>query len=224
MIGGRILTTTREQFQTELDQLKSDIITMANLSGDALTKAVESLYDQSIDQAKEILEEDKKIDDLEDDINDKSVLLIAKQQPVATDLRRIIMYLRVVTDIERMGDNAKNIAKATIHLDKNHTTIPEGLRQMHEITMEMLKTAMHAFKYEDITIATKLAETDDKVDKMYKQIVSELLGETATNPDKIQYVMQVAFCARYLERFADHITNIGESILYLVKGKSTKIN
>ena len=134
------------------------------------------------------------------------------------------MYLRVVTDIERMGDNAKNIAKATIHLDKNHTTIPEGLRQMHEITMEMLKTAMHAFKYEDITIATKLAETDDKVDKMYKQIVSELLGETATNPDKIQYVMQVAFCARYLERFADHITNIGESILYLVKGKSTKIN
>lgn len=224
MIGGRILTTTREQFQTELDQLKSDIITMANLSGEALTKAVESLYDQSIDQAKEILEEDKKIDDLEDDINDKSVLLIAKQQPVATDLRRIIMYLRVVTDIERMGDNAKNIAKATIHLDKNHTTIPEGLRQMHEITMEMLKTAMHAFKYEDITIATKLAETDDKVDKMYKQIVSELLGETATNPDKIQYVMQVAFCARYLERFADHITNIGESILYLVKGKSTKIN
>lgn len=224
MIGGRILTTTREQFQTELDQLKSDIITMANLSGEALTKAVESLYDQSIDQAKEILEEDKKIDDLEADINDKSVLLIAKQQPVATDLRRIIMYLRVVTDIERMGDNAKNIAKATIHLDKNHTTIPEGLRQMHEITMEMLKTAMHAFKYEDITIATKLAETDDKVDKMYKQIVSELLGETATNPDKIQYVMQVAFCARYLERFADHITNIGESILYLVKGKSTKIN
>lgn len=224
MIGGRILTTTREQFQTELDQLKSDIITMANLSGDALTKAVESLYDQSIEQAKEILEEDKKIDDLEADINDKSVLLIAKQQPVATDLRRIIMYLRVVTDIERMGDNAKNIAKATIHLDKNHTTIPEGLRQMHEITMEMLKTAMHAFKYEDITIATKLAETDDKVDKMYKQIVSELLGETATNPDKIQYVMQVAFCARYLERFADHITNIGESILYLVKGKSTKIN
>ncbi|MCM3738728.1 phosphate signaling complex protein PhoU [Oceanobacillus luteolus] len=218
------MTTTREQFQTELDQLKSDIITMANLSGEALTKAVESLYDQSIDQAKEILEEDKKIDDLEDDINDKSVLLIAKQQPVATDLRRIIMYLRVVTDIERMGDNAKNIAKATIHLDKNHTTIPEGLRQMHEITMEMLKTAMHAFKYEDITIATKLAETDDKVDKMYKQIVSELLGETATNPDKIQYVMQVAFCARYLERFADHITNIGESILYLVKGKSTKIN
>lgn len=218
------MTTTREQFQTELDQLKSDIITMANLSGEALTKAVESLYDQSIDQAKEILEEDKKIDDLEADINDKSVLLIAKQQPVATDLRRIIMYLRVVTDIERMGDNAKNIAKATIHLDKNHTTIPEGLRQMHEITMEMLKTAMHAFKYEDITIATKLAETDDKVDKMYKQIVSELLGETATNPDKIQYVMQVAFCARYLERFADHITNIGESILYLVKGKSTKIN
>lgn len=218
------MSTTREQFQSELEQLKEEVIKMANLSGEALSKAVDSLFNQDIEQAKAILEEDKKIDELETEINEKSVLLIAKQQPVATDLRQIIMSLRVVTDVERMGDNAKNIAKATIHLDKNLSAIPEGLKQMHEIAMDMLKTSMHAFKYEDITIASKLAETDDKVDKMYKHIVSELLGETATNPDKIQYIMQVAFCARYLERFADHITNIGESILYLVKGKNYNLN
>ncbi|GGN63820.1 phosphate signaling complex protein PhoU [Oceanobacillus indicireducens] len=218
------MSPTREQFQSELEQLKEEVIKMANLSGEALSKAVDSLINQDLEQAKEILEEDKQIDELEREINEKSVLLIAKQQPVATDLRQIIIALRVVTDIERMGDNAKNIAKATIHLDKNLSTIPEGLRQMHEIAMDMLKTSMHAFKYEDITVAEKLAETDDKVDKMYKHIVSELLGETATNPDKIQYIMQVAFCARYLERFADHITNIGESILYLVKGKNYNLN
>ncbi|MCF3941777.1 phosphate signaling complex protein PhoU [Oceanobacillus alkalisoli] len=218
------MSTTREQFQSELEQLKEEVIKMANLSGEALSKAVDSLFNQDIEQAKAILEEDKKIDELETEINEKSVLLIAKQQPVATDLRQIIMSLRVVTDVERMGDNAKNIAKATIHLDKNLSAIPEGLKQMHEIAMDMLKTSMHAFKYEDITIASKLAKTDDKVDKMYKHIVSELLGETATNPDKIQYIMQVAFCARYLERFADHITNIGESILYLVKGKNYNLN
>ena len=129
-----------------------------------------------------------------------------------------------MTDIERMGDNAKNIAKATLHLDKNLSTIPEGIKQMHEITLDMLKSSMHAFKYEDIAIAGNLATTDDKVDLLYKHVVSELLGETATNPDKIQYIMQVAFCARYLERFADHITNIGESILYLVKGKNYNLN
>lgn len=218
------MSTTREQFQIELEQLKEEVIKMANLSGEALSKAIDSLYNQDIEQAKEIFEEDKQIDALEAEINEKSVLLIAKQQPVATDLRKIIMSLRVVTDIERMGDNAKNIAKATVHLDNNLSTIPDGLRQMHEITMEMLKSSMHAFKYEDTTIASKLAETDDQVDKMYKQIVSELLGETATNPDKIQYIMQIAFCARYLERFADHITNIGESILYLVKGKNYNLN
>ncbi|WP_156856791.1 phosphate signaling complex protein PhoU [Oceanobacillus sp. AG] len=218
------MSPTREQFQSELEQLKEEVIKMANLSGEALSKAVDSLINQDLEQAKEILEEDKQIDELEREINEKSVLLIAKQQPVATDLRQIIIALRVVTDIERMGDNAKNIAKATIHLDKNLSTIPEGLRQMHEIAMDMLKTSMHAFKYEDITVAEKLAETDDKVDKMYKHIVSELIGETATNPDKIQYIMQVAFCARYLERFADHITNIGESILYLVKGKNYNLN
>ena len=218
------MSPTREQFQSELEQLKEEVIKMANLSGEALSKAVDSLFNQDMEQAEEILEEDKQIDDLETEINEKSVLLIAKQQPVATDLRQIIIALRVVTDIERMGDNAKNIAKATIHLDENLSTIPEGLRQMHEIAMDMLKTAMHAFKYEDITVAGKLAETDDKVDKLYKHIVSELLGETATNPDKIQYIMQVAFCARYLERFADHITNIGESILYLVKGKNYNLN
>jgi phosphate transport system protein len=215
---------TREQFQSELEDLKEEIIKMANLSGEALSKAIDSLYNQDVEQAKQILEEDKQIDALEADITERSVLLIAKQAPVATDLRQIIISLRVVTDIERMGDNAKNIAKATIHLDKNMTAVPEGLRQMHEITMDMLKTSMHAFKYEDVTVASKLAETDDKVDKMYKHIVSELLGETATNPDKIQYVMQMAFCARYLERFADHITNIGESILYLVKGKNYNLN
>lgn len=218
------MNTTREQFQIELEQLKEEIIKMAELSGEALNKAIDSLYKQDIESAKEIIEEDKKLDAYENDIIDRSVLLIAKQQPVATDLRQIIIGLRVVTDIERMGDNAKNIANSTIQLDKNLSTIPEGIKQMHELTMEMLKSSMHAFKYEDISIAKKLAEMDDKVDTMYEQIVSELLGETATNPDKIQYIMQVAFCARYLERFADHITNIGESILYLVKGKNYSIN
>lgn len=218
------MTTTREQFQGELDQLKEEVLKMANLSGEALSKAIESLYSQDTTLAEQVIEEDKKIDQLDREINEQSVLLIAKQQPVATDLRQIIIALRVVTDIERMGDNAKNIAKAAIQLDKNLSTIPEGLREMQEITEAMLKSSMLAFKNEDITIAGKLAETDDKVDKMYEQIISELLGETATNPDRIQYIMQVAFCARYLERFADHITNIGESIIYLVKGKNYKFN
>lgn len=218
------MTTTREQFQGELEELKEDVMKMAKLSGEALSNAIESLFNQDIELAKQVLADDKEIDAIEADINEKSVLLIAKQQPVATDLRQIIITLRVATDIERMGDNAKNIAKATIHLDENNSTIPEGLKQMQDITLDMLKSSMHAYKYEDITIAGNLASNDDNVDQLYKRVITELLGETATNPDRIQHVMQVAFCARYLERFADHITNIGESIIYLVKGKNYNLN
>ncbi|MGJ9456976.1 phosphate signaling complex protein PhoU [Oceanobacillus sp. CF4.6] len=215
---------TRNQFQNELDVLNEDIIELANASGQALDESIDSLFNQDVELAKHVIENDKKIDRKELEINDKTILLIAKQQPVATDLRRVITALKILTDIERMGDNAKNIAKSTIHLGKNSSAIPSDLRQMHQMTKDMLFSATQAFKYEDISVARKLADMDDEVDKLYKTIVSELLGETATHPDKIQYVMQIAFCARYLERFADHITNIGESILYLVKGENFNLN
>lgn len=218
--GGDKMTKTREQFHSELKELKEEIIEMAKMTSEALKKSMDALYNQDVELAAKIIEEDKAIDKKEAEINDKSVLLIAKQSPVASDLRQIIIALRVATDIERLGDNAKNIAASTINLGKNLSTIPEGLRQMHEIAQDMLKSAMKAFEYEDITIAANLEVIDDDIDKLYNQMVSELMGETATNPDKIQYIMEVAFCARYLERFADHITNIGESILYLVKGDS----
>ena len=157
------------------------------------------------------------------EINEKAVLLIAKQQPVAKDLRRIIMTLRIVTDIERMADNAKNIANSTIQLAQYETSVPFSIRNMYEKVTSMLNRAILAFEHEDITLAKQLAVMDDEIDELYHTMISELLGETATNPEKIQYVMQVAFIARYLERFADHITNIGESILYLVKGENYKL-
>ncbi|AXI09466.1 phosphate signaling complex protein PhoU [Oceanobacillus sp. 143] len=215
---------TRDQFQQELEELDRNIIELARDAGEALKAAMDALYSQDSDLAKRIIEDDSKIDRKELDINNKAILLIAKQQPVATDLRRVIIVLRIVTDIERMADNAKNIARSAIHLGENMSTLPQGLRKMQEMTIEMLEAAILAFQKEDIVSAGKLAEMDDQVDKLYKKVVSELLGETATNPDKIQFVMQVAYCGRYVERFADHITNIGESILYLVKGENFNLN
>ncbi|SHF61208.1 phosphate signaling complex protein PhoU [Ornithinibacillus halophilus] len=217
--------TIRGQFHNQLDEIKQDIVDLANISEKALRVAIDALYNQDVSLANEVITNDKVIDKKEMEINDKTTLLIAKQQPVATDLRRLIIALRIVTDIERMGDNAKNIAKATIHLgEDNLIKIPEDLKQMRDLTLQMLDTAMNAFKYEDISVARKLPELDDKVDKLYKTIVTELLSETATDPNEIQYVMQIAFTARYLERFADHITNIGESILFLVKGENVNLN
>ncbi|RLL43951.1 phosphate transport system regulatory protein PhoU [Oceanobacillus piezotolerans] len=217
---------TRDQFSKEIIALHKDIVTLMNMSGQALIDAIESFYNRDIDKAKLIIENDKDIDRLEMEINDKTILLIAKQHPVATDLRRIIVVLRIVTDIERMADNAKNIAWSTIHLGKDYkaTGVHEELKKMQILTLEMLDQSIHAFENDDIMIAGQLGIMDDQVDKIYKEIVSELLGEKATDPDQIQYVMQVVLIARYLERFADHITNIGESIIYLVKGVNFSLN
>lgn len=213
----------REQFDQELTDVKNNVIQLARMSGKALEQAIDALYSQNTEKAEAIIQHDAKIDRMEMEINEKAVLLIAKQQPVAKDLRRIIMTLRIVTDIERMADNAKNIANSTIQLAQYETSVPFSIRNMYEKVTSMLNRAILAFEHEDITLAKQLAVMDDEIDELYHTMISELLGETATNPEKIQYVMQVAFIARYLERFADHITNIGESILYLVKGENYKL-
>ncbi|RLL48371.1 phosphate transport system regulatory protein PhoU [Oceanobacillus piezotolerans] len=216
---------TRYQFNEEIVELNKKIVTLMEMSREALIDALHAFHNQELDKAKLIIEKDKAIDQLEMEINEKAILLIATQQPVATNLREIIVALRIVTDIERMADNAKNIARSTIHLGKNETAaIPEELKNMEKLTLEMLNKSILAFENNDIVIAGQLAIMDDRVDKSYKKIVSELLGETATDPDQIQYIMQVALTARYIERFADHITNIGESILYLVKGETFALN
>ncbi|GIO27543.1 phosphate signaling complex protein PhoU [Ornithinibacillus bavariensis] len=216
---------SREQFHTEMEALNTSVVRMAKLTERALRKSIDALFNHDTELARTVIRDDKSIDKEEGMINDKAILLIAKQQPVATDLRRLIIALRVVTDIERMGDNAKNIAKATIRLGEEYQAeIPHELKSMRDITLVMLETAISAFQNEDITFAQKLAEMDDKVDSLYKQVVTELLAETATFPEQVQYVMQIAYIARYLERFADHITNIGESILFLVKGEIVDLN
>ncbi|WP_047984126.1 phosphate signaling complex protein PhoU [Ornithinibacillus californiensis] len=216
---------SREQFHSELKELDNDIIRLAKRANKGLKESIDALFNQDINLAKNIVNDDKLIDKEEAAINDKVILLIAKQQPVATDLRRLIIALRIVTDIERMGDNAKNIAKSTIRLGSHYQTeLPMELLTMRDTTLIMLETAISAFQNEDISVAQKLAEMDDKVDKLYKQVVTDMLSKTAINSEQIQYVMQIAFCARYIERFADHITNIGESILFLVKGEIVDLN
>ncbi|WP_188453651.1 phosphate signaling complex protein PhoU [Virgibacillus oceani] len=215
----------REQFQLDLKDMKEEIIQLAKYTEAALVSAVDALYNQDMALAEQIIEKDKDIDKKELDINNKAILLIAKQQPVAKDLRRLIIALKITTDLERMGDHAKNIANATIELGEHHLlTVHPAVRDMRDIAIEMVKVAVNAIRYEDISVAGKLSGMDDSMDNLYETIIREMLEETATNPEKVQYVMQMAFSARYIERFADHITNIGENILFLVKGESYNLN
>lgn len=215
----------REHFNEDLANLKESIKQLAFDAKAAFEDAIEALYQKDVEKAQQIIDQDEKLDELDEYINEQAILLIAKQQPFATDLRRLVTAIKISTDLERMADHAVNIAKSTIRLGKEHDLeIHPKLRKMEQVASEMVNFAIEAFDNEDVTIAKKLADLDDQVDDMYGELTRDMLEQTATNPQKIQHIMQMAFTSRYIERFCDHITNIGESIFYLVKGQNYDLN
>ncbi|CQR46851.1 hypothetical protein BN1058_01128 [Paraliobacillus sp. PM-2] len=215
----------REQFELELEEVKNKVILLAQKAKKQLNDSVTALYQADIKAAEEVIDADKELDKIDLDINETSILLIARQQPVASDLRKLIVAIRTASDLERMADNAKNIARSTLHLGEKHDlTIHPALDEMREVAIRMIDLAIESYREADISLAKKLSELDDLIDGMYANVLKELLEETATNPQKIQLIMQMAFSGRYIERFGDHLTNIAENIMYLVKGQSLDLN
>jgi phosphate transport system protein len=215
----------REKFQYDLQELKDKLVELGEYALDALNRAIVALEQQNIDDALRIMEEDAKVDKLEEEINDFAILLIAKQQPVAIDLRRIMVAVKIASDLERIADFAVNIAKSTIRIGNEPLIKPiDHIKKMHQIASSMIELTMKAFEEEDIVKAKQVAEMDDKVDSLYGQTIQELLSYTHQMPEKIEQITQLSFICRYLERTADHVTNITESIFYLVKGRHYDLN
>ncbi|MGM0835739.1 MAG: phosphate signaling complex protein PhoU [Bacillota bacterium] len=218
--------TVRGQFQIDLNALRDKLLELGSLAEIALGKSINTLTNKDIDQALQIIEDDYKADRLDEEINDFAILLIAKQQPVAVDLRRIIVAIKISTDVERIADFAVNIAKSTIRIgEKSEDLIPiEKIVKMHNIATEMLSLSLKAYYDEDVVLAKQVAEMDDQVDELYGENIRELLKLTKDYPDMIPQITQLSFICRYIERMADHTTNISENILYLVKGRHYELN
>lgn len=217
--------TVREKFQLDLNELQEKLIQLGNLADEALKKSIEALETHNMDLALAIIENDEAIDDLYEEINDFAILLIAKQAPVAIDLRRIIVAIKIATDIERIGDFAVNVSKSTIRIAKEEHVKPiDQVKAMYEITSEMLKLSLKAFQDEDVASAKRVADMDDQVDHLYGMTIRELLEMNQKQPESTAQITQLSFVCRFLERAADHVTNISESILYLVKGKHYDLN
>ncbi|MBU8879392.1 phosphate signaling complex protein PhoU [Bacillus sp. FJAT-29790] len=217
--------SVRERFDTDLKELQGKLLELGNFAEAALTKSIEALETQNLELALEIIDEDSNANLMYEDINDFAILLIAKQQPVAIDLRRIIVAIKIATNIERIADFAVNIAKSTIRIGSEPLVKPiVHIKQMHKITSEMLRLSLEAFNDEDTAKAKKLAEMDDEVDDLYGQTIRDLLQINLQKPEFLAQIVQLSFICRYLERAADHITNISESILYLVKGRQYDLN
>ena len=215
----------REKFNDELKDLQNKLIELGNFTIEALGKSLEALETGNVELALKIMEDDTEADNLEEEINDVAIMLITKQQPVAIDLRRIIVAIKIANDIERIADFAVNIAKVTIRIGNESLVKPMvHIKKMYEITSEMLTLSLEAFNEEDIKKAKLVAEMDDGVDALYKQAFRELLELNHKNQEFIPQIAQLLFVCRYLERSADHVTNIVEHVFYLVKGRRYDLN
>lgn len=215
----------REKFEDELRKLQSSLIELGKFSSDALTSSLEALENKDIELALKIIDDDDKANMMEEEIDDAAILLIAKQAPVAVDLRRIIVAIKIANEIERIADFAVNIAKSTIRIGNEPLVKPiEHIRQMHKLTLEMLNLSLEAFAEEDLSKAKKVAEMDDQVDELYGQTIVDLLKLNQSKPAYTAQITQLSFICRFLERAADHTTNIAENVFYLVKGKRYDLN
>ena len=217
--------SVREKFDAELHSAQDQLIILSSMAIGALDKSVDALINKDIDAALEVIEDDAEINMLEEEINDRVILIIAKQSPVATDLRRLVVLIKIASDLERIGDYAVNIAKETIRIGKEELVTPiELIKQMRLLATAMLRQVIEAFIEEDVVKGKEIAELDDQVDELYGEAIRKLMLSGAQNPEKLSQITQLAFISRYMERSADHATNIAEQLFYLVRGKHYHLN
>ncbi|TCJ03777.1 phosphate signaling complex protein PhoU [Cytobacillus praedii] len=215
----------RENYENKLQELKDKIIEMNRLTVSSFEKAFTAFKTQDIELALKVIEEDTAIDNLEAEINQFVVWLMVKEQPVARDLRGIIGALKISSDIERIADFAVNIAKSTIKIGNPQSLLSmTNIEQMKELSIMMLQKAVQAFLDENMVLAKEVAGLDDQVDEYYGETYKRITSYLSEHPEETNQLVQLLFINRYLERTADHITNIAESAAYLIKGRIYDLN
>lgn len=215
----------RENFEKKLAELKGKITEMGELSVTSVERAFHALKYQDVEIALRVMEEDTEVDNLELEINQFAIWLMAKEQPVARDLRVIIGVLRISSEIERIADFGVNLAKATIKIGKGSSLVDIGqLEQMKDICIEMIRKSIQSFTEENLSLAKEVSELEDKVDDYYAATYKKLTTYLSEHPEETDQLVQLLFVNRYLERTADHITNIAENTAYLIKGKIYDFN
>jgi phosphate transport system protein len=216
---------TRRELDVGLNQLQDMLADMGKRVERALEAAMASLVHIDVVRARQVVSEDPVLNQIEEHISEMGAKLIATQQPVAKDLRRILAALKIASDLERMGDLAVDVAKAAIRLEGQTLIKPLiDLPRMAEMVKQMIADSIRAFTEENVDLAHKMAKDDDQVDYLFGVIFMDLASVMAENPRAISQCMLLCFVARYIERLADHATNIGESVVYLVTSKRPDLN
>jgi phosphate transport system protein len=214
---------TNRQYEEDLRGLRAGLLRMGGLVERQIVEAVESLVNRNTEQARDTIQRDVEVNRLDTEMDQRCINLLALHQPTASDLRFITTGLKITTDLERIGDNAVNISERAIELNTEPQLKPYiDIPRMAEITQNMVKDALDAFMRDDIELAGEVIARDDEVDQLNYQTYRELLSYMVEDPQTIPRATKILFISKYLERIADHATNIAEMVVYMVKGRSIK--
>lgn len=217
--------SARYQYSRQLKELERHILDMGSMMEELLNSSVEALVDQNVELAEVTIEKDEDINNFAFDIEDRCVRLIATEQPVAKDLRLIHASLKIITDIERMADHGVDINKIAIRLaNESYMKAIIDIPKMADIGLDMVRDALKAYVDKDVVLATDVCTRDDIVDNIYEDLFDELLEYMKVDSENIYQSTNFLLVAKYLERVADHATNICEWIIYIVTGEKKELN
>ena len=217
--------TTRHLFDVALDELRGKIIKLGTMGEERIGQAIQSLIRQDMELANQVIVGDLEVNDLQAEIEEDCMLLMATQQPFARDLRKLVTGFKISISMERMGDLAVDIAKVTLRIGNAPLIKPLiDIPRMGEIVKTMISKGLESYLQEDEDAARQMSKLDDGVDHLYNQIFRELLVVMIEDPKTINQATYLMFTARFIERIGDYCTNIAEEVVYLVTGSRTDLN
>jgi len=216
----------RSRFDEQLVHLNSSLIEMGALVERAIADANKALIEQDVDLAKKIIDSDDVIDDKEKEIESLCLQVLLQQQPVAGDLRLVSSVLKIITDLERIGDHASDISEMTLLLARaQYTRQLEHIPQMAAATMKMVTKSIDAFVRKDLELARAVIASDDTVDELFNLVKKDLIDLINENPNNGDQAIDMIIIAKYFERIGDHATNVAEWVVFSITGthKESKI-
>lgn len=214
----------RTTFHKRLKEIQDDILLMGSMSNKSILSSIEALKNRNLELAKQIIDNDQKINLKRFEIEEKCIELIATQQPMASDLRMIVAVLNIITELERIGDYAVGNARIVIMIGDEPPLKPLiDIPRMAEKTVDMLQRSLDAFIKHDAVAAADIVKEDDFVDNLYDQVYNELLLFMMRDPHTITRATRLMWVAHNLERAADRVTNICERVVFVITGKMEEI-
>lgn len=213
-----------QQFNRELEEVTTKLAEMGGLAQRQINDALKALIDADPELAKRVVEEDEKVNDMEVEIDDDCIHIIARRQPAAGDLRLVIAITKAITDLERVGDEASKIARQAISLGREGSA-PKGYVEVRHIggqVSRMLHDALDAFARLDLDMAMRVIETDETVDMEYNTAMREMISFMIEDPRSISRALNILWSLRALERVGDHARNLAQYVVYLVRGEDVR--